>query len=234
VFQEKNAQIALTNVENDLAIAKATFPKATSPIEKKLTVQNWQAAIDRLNQIPLQTMAGRKAQQLVSTSTRDLKAVSGIAGGNEKVFSLINGAEEFAKKAAESGRNPPHTSDRWNEISKMWQDAIDRLQQIPSDDLQGFTEAQKRLAEYKNNLSEVKVRLKNEQEAVQALDRANQNLTNLWAILPKEGKDLNKNLTYSKFKSVNDDLEKIKGGTTVYLKAQEIKIKVQQQMKLLQ
>jgi hypothetical protein len=234
VFQEKNAQIALTNVENDLAIAKATFPKATSPIEKKLAVQNWQAAIDRLNQIPLQTMAGRKAQQLVGTSTRDLKAVSGIAGGNEKVFSLINGAEEFAKKAAESGRNPPHTSDRWNEISKMWQDAIDRLQQIPSDDLQGFTEAQKRLAEYKNNLSEVKVRLKNEQEAVQALDRANQNLTNLWAILPKEGKDLNKNLTYSKFKSVNDDLEKIKGGTTVYLKAQEIKIKVQQQMKLLQ
>jgi hypothetical protein len=159
--------------------------------------------------------------------------VAGIAGGNEKVFLLIGNAEEFAKKAAESGRNPPLTSDRWLEIDKMWQEAIRRLEQIPSDDLQGFTEAQKRLADYKNNLSEVRVRLKYEQESVQALERANQNLTNLWAILPKEGKDLNKNLTYSKFKSVNDDLEKIKSGTTVYLQAQEIKIQVQQQMKLL-
>jgi hypothetical protein len=136
VFQEKNAQIALTNVEKDLAIAKATFPKATSPIEKKLAAQNWQAVIDRLNQIPPQTMAGRKAQQLVANSTRDLKAVAGIAGGDEKVFLLINGAEEYAKKAAESGRNPPHPSEKWNQIALMWGEAIQQLEKITSDDLE--------------------------------------------------------------------------------------------------
>jgi hypothetical protein len=233
VFQEKNAQIALTNVEKDLAIAKATFPKAISPIEKKLAAQNWQAMIDRLNQIPPQTMAGRKAQQLVANSTRDLKAVAGIAGGNEKVFSLIGNAEEFAKKAAESGRNPPHPSDRWSEIATMWQEAINRLEQIPSDDLQGFTEAQKRLADYRNNLSEVKVRLKKEQDAVQALDRANQKLTNLWASLPKEGKDFNPNQAMGSFIAINNDLDKIAKGTTVYVKAQEIKVQVQEQLKLL-
>ena len=230
VFQEKNAQIALTNVENDLAIAKATFPKAISPIEKKLAVQNWQAAIDRLNQIPPQTMAGRKAQQLVANSTRDLKAVAGIAGGDEKVFLLINGAEEYAKKAAESGRNPPQPSEKWNQIALMWGEAIQQLEKITSDDL----EVKKRLADYRNNLSEVKVRLKNEQDAVKFLDQANQKLTVLWASLPKEGKDLNKNQAYASFKSINDDLEKIKNGTTVYLEAQKVKVQVQQQMKLLQ
>ncbi len=234
VFQEKNAQMALTDAEKDAAMAKAGFQQAVSPMEKKLAVQNWQAAIDRLNQIPPQTMAGRKSQQLVSNFTRDLKAVTGISLGNDKVMSQLAAAEEFAKKAAETGRNPPHTSDRWNEIAGMWQEAIQRLERIPADDLQGYTEAQKRLADYRTNLSEVRVRLKNEQESVQALGQANEKLANLWASLPKYSDDLNRNKAIASFMSINNDLEKIKDGTTVYLKAQEVKIQVQNQLKLLQ
>jgi len=198
-----------------------------------MAVQNWQAAIDRLSQIPPQTLAGRKAQQLVNTSTRDLKALAGLNIGNEKVVYLIGGAEEFAKKAAEAGRNPPHSSDRWIEIAGMWQESIQRLEKITSEDPVGYTEAQKRLAEYRANLSEVKVRLKNEQESVQALDLANQKLTNLWASLPNNGKDLNRNQMIASFMAINNDLEKIQNGTTVYLKAQELKLQVQQQLKLL-
>jgi hypothetical protein len=112
----------------------------------------------------------------------------------------------------------------------MWGEAIQQLEKITSDDL----EVKKRLADYRNNLSEVKVRLKNEQDAVKFLDLANEKLTDLWASLPKEGKDLNKNQAYASFKSINDDLEKIKNGTTVYLEAQKVKVQVQQQMKLLQ
>ncbi len=234
VFQEKNAQIILTDAEKDLTIAKTQLQQNSSPIEKKAAVQNWQAVIDRLSQIPPQTMAGRKAQQLIVTSTRDLKAVAGISVGNDKVGSLLGGAEEFAKKAAETGRNPPYTIDRWNEIASLWQEAIQRLEKISSEDLQGYPEAQKRLAEYRASLSEVRVRLKSEQEAVQSLDRANQKLTALWASLPKDGKDLNKNQAIASFMAINNDLDKIQNGTTVYLKAQEVKLQVQQQLKLLQ
>jgi hypothetical protein len=234
VFQEKNAQMSLTDAEKDAAMAKAGFQQAVSPMEKKLAVQNWQAAIDRLNQIPPQTMAGRKSQQLVSNFTRDLKAMTGISLGNEKVMSQLAAAEEFAKKAAETGRNPPHPSDRWNETAAMWQEAIQRLEKISSEDLQGYTEAQKRLADYRTNLSEVRVRLKNEQESVQALGQANEKLTNLWASLPKYTDDLNRNKAIASFMAINNDLEKIKDGTTVYLKAQEVKIQVQNQLKLLQ
>ena len=116
----------------------------------------------------------------------------------------------------------------------MWQQAIDRLVDIPANDLQGYAEAQKKLAEYRNNLSEVKVRLKNEQEAVKALESANRNLANLWASLPKDGKDLNKNQAIAGFLTVKNDLDKVKNGTTVYLKAQETKVQVEQQLKLLQ
>jgi len=220
--------------EKTVEMAKLQLQQATSPVDKKLAVQNWQAAIDQLSQIPPQTLAGRKAQQLVNTSTRDLKALAGLTIGNEKVVYLLSGAEEFAKKAAEAGRNPPHSSDRWLEIAGMWEEAIQRLKNIPSEDAVGYAEAQKRLAEYRASLSEVKVRLKNEQEAVQALDRANQKLTTLWASLPKDGKDLNRNQAIASFMAINNDLEKIQNGTTVYLKAQEVKLQVQQQLKLLQ
>ncbi|PZO39600.1 MAG: hypothetical protein DCF19_13525 [Pseudanabaena frigida] len=234
VFQEKNAQIALTDVEKEVIMAKAQLQQNSSPIEKKSAVQNWQAAIDRLNQIPPQTMAGRKAQQLISTSTRDLRAMAGLSVGNEKVGSLLGAAEEFAKKAAETGRNPPHTSARWTEIASMWQEAIQRLEKITAEDIQSYPEAQRRLVEYRASLSEVRVRLKNEQEAVQSIDLANQKLTTLWASLPKDGKDLNKNKAIANFIAINNDLEKISNGTTVYLKAQEVKLQVQQQLKLLQ
>ncbi|MFN5471674.1 MAG: hypothetical protein ACK5CR_06620 [Pseudanabaena sp.] len=233
VFQEKNAQITLTDAEKTVELAKVQLQQSNSPTDKKMAVQNWQAAIDRLSQIPPQTLAGRKAQQLVNTSTRDLKALAGLNIGNEKVVYLIGGAEEFAKKAAEAGRNPPHSSDRWIEIAGMWQESIQRLEKITSEDPVGYTEAQKRLAEYRANLSEVKVRLKNEQESVQALDLANQKLTNLWASLPNNGKDLNRNQMIASFMAINNDLEKIQNGTTVYLKAQELKLQVQQQLKLL-
>jgi hypothetical protein len=234
VFQEKNAQLALSDAEKDILIAKAKFQEAKSTIEKKSAAQNWQAVIDRLNQIPPQTMAGSKAKQLVSNATRDLQAVAGLAVGNEKVVSIIGGAEEFAKKAAESGRNPPHSSDRWIEIAKMWQEAIERLEKVALEDAQGYTEVQKKLADYRANLSEVKVRLKNEQDSVQALDRANQKLAVLWASLPKDGKDLNRNQAIGSFLSIRNELDKVKGGTTVYLQAQEVKIQVQNQLKLLE
>jgi tetratricopeptide (TPR) repeat protein len=179
-------------------------------------------------------MAGRRAQQLIGTSTRDLKEVGGLAAGNEKSLSLISAAEGFAKKAAESGRNPPHPSARWNEIATMWQEAIKRLESIPANDVQGYAEAQRQLAEYRSNLSEVLVRLQNEQEAVQALDRANRNLADLWASLPKDGKELNRNQTMGRFLAIRTELDKVKSGTTVYLPAQEIKIQVQNQLRLLE
>jgi len=234
VFQEKNAQTALANAEKDINMAKTVFQEAAKPIDKKRAVQEWQASIDRLEQISPQTMAGRRAQQLINTSTRDLKEVGGLAAGNQKSLSLISAAEEFSKKAAESGRNPPHSSDRWLEIAGLWQEAIRQLEGIPADDLQGYTEAQKRIAQYRANLSEVRVRLKNEQDSVQALDLANQKLSALWASLPKEGKDLNRNQAMGQFLSIRADLDKVKSGTTVYLKAQEIKLQVQNQLQLLE
>ena len=234
VFQEKNAQIELTDVEKDLTMSKMQFQQSSSPIDKKMAVQNWQTAIDRLNQIPSQTLAGRKAQQLASTSSRDLKVVAGLNVGGEKVGSVIGAAEEFAKEAATAGRNPPHSSERWNEIASMWQQAIQRLEKVTNEDVQGYPEAQRQLAKYRTSLSEVRVRQREEQESVQLFDQANQKLATLWASLPKYSDDLNRNKAISSFMAINSDLEKIKNGTTVYLKAEKVKIDVQNQLKLLQ
>ena len=234
VFQEQNAQTELVNAENDLALAKSTLQKAANSGDKKVAIQKWQSVVDRLTQISPQTFAGRKAQQIATSATRDLKQIGGFAAGNEKVVSVIGAAGEFAKKAADSGRNPPHSVARWQEIALMWQEAIKRLESVPNSDLSGYSEAQKRLANYRSNLSEVRERLNNEQQSFQAMERANQQLTRLWASLPKDGKDLNRNQAIAGFIAVDNELEKVKNGTTVYLRAQEIKLEVRQQLKLLQ
>ena len=94
--------------------------------------------------------------------------------------------------------------------------------------MQGYREAQRRLSEYKSSLSEVRVRLKNEQESVRFFDNANQKLTVLWA-----RQDLNPREAFSLFTAINIDLGKVKNGTTVYLQAKKVEVEVQNRLNLL-
>ncbi|MHC5611991.1 MAG: hypothetical protein ACYTXA_13520 [Nostoc sp.] len=54
----------------------------------------------------------------------------------------------------------------------MWIEAIEWLKEIPSEDVVGYTEAQKLLAIYEANLGQVKVRRQAEADAGEALESA--------------------------------------------------------------
>jgi hypothetical protein len=224
----------LTDSEQALNTAKQQYQAASTPTDKQAAIASWRSAIDQLNQIPSVTLAGKTAQAKLENYQRDFKEVVGLAAGNERVSTLIEGARQFSWQAAKAGQNPPHSVVEWEQVENLWQQAIDRLQQIRSDDLAGYAEAQKLLAEYNSNLGQVKIRRQAEQDSVIALQQAQRRIESLLNSTPTDANSVNRNRTISELQGIINDLEKVQNGTTVYLKAQELMLSAKNKLNQLQ
>ncbi len=222
VFQEKNAQTLLTDSEQALNTAKSQYQAATSAADKQTAISAWRTAIDQLEQVPRQTLAGKTANNKVKNYQIDFKELVGLAAGNERVSTFIDSARQFSWKAAKEGQNPPHNVAKWEQIEKLWEKAIVQLNEIRSNDLAGYAEAQKLRAEYSNNLGQVKIRYQAEKDSVTALEQAQREIGYLLAATPTTAESLDRNRTISKLQGIINDLEKVQNGTTSYLKAQEL------------
>ncbi len=222
VFQEKNAQTSLVEGEQALNKAKQQYQQVSTTTDKQAAIASWKSALDQLEQIPSTTLAGKTAEKKLEAETRDFKDMVGLAAGNERISALIEASRQFSWQAAKSGENPPHSIAQWQQVENLWQEAINRVEQIPSQDLTGYAEAQKILAEDKANLEDVKVRKQAEADSEAALDQAQSQITSLQASIPKDSKSVNRNLTISQLQAIIFQLEKVQSGTTVYLKAQEL------------
>lgn len=236
VFQEKNAQTLLTDSEQALLTAKQQYQHSSTPTDKQAAIASWREAIDRLGQVPSVTLAGKAARAKLENYQRDFKEVAGLAAGNERISTLIAAARQFSWQAAKSGQNPPHTVVQWQQVENLWEQAITRLEQIPKDDLAGYAEAQKLLAEYNNNLGQVKIRRQAEADAIQALQQAQSQKQRLLASLPSDAASLeqNRNSIASQLQGIIDELRTVQPGTTAYLEAQALLLFAQNKLKQLQ
>ncbi|MEE3716485.1 hypothetical protein V2H45_06990 [Tumidithrix elongata RA019] len=234
VFQEQNAQQTLVTADRGLTTAKSQYQQTQSATDRKIAVQAWQAAIDQLAQIPSTTLAGKIAQQKVVSAKREFQEIAGLLAGNERTNAYLTAGLELSTKAAELGRNPPHSADRWREISTLWEQSIRQLEQITPQDPDGYKEAQRLLSEYRASLIEVRIRIKNEEEAIRAVESANRQIADLWRNFPTKLSPENRNRAIASLFSINAELEKVKSGTTIYLKARELQLDVQQKLKELQ
>ena len=222
VFQEKNAQTLLTDSEQALNAAKEQYQGATTPTDKQTAIASWRTAIDQLAQVPDQTLGGKTANAKIKNYQLDFKEVVGLAAGNERVSTFIESARQFSWKAAKEGQNPPHSVAQWQQIGTLWEQAITQLKRISSDDLAGYAEAQKLLAEYSNNLGQVKIRQQAEQESVRTLEQAQRKIEYLLAATPTTAQSLDRNRTISQLQGIINELERVQNGTTSYMKAQEL------------
>ncbi len=234
VFQEKNAQTLLTDNEQGLNTAKEQYQQASTPTDKQAALASWRSALDQLEQVPGQTLAGKTIQKKLNAYQRDFKEVVGLAAGNERVSTLIEGARQFSWQAAKAGQNPPHSVAEWQQIETLWQQAISRLEQVSKQDLTGYAEAQKLLAEYSKNLGQVKIRRQAESDSVNALEQSKNNIESLLASTPTTAKSVNRNRTISQLQGIINDLEKVQNGTTAYLKAQELLLQAKNKLNQLQ
>lgn len=234
VFQEKNAQMLLTDSEQALQKAKQQYQQASTPTDKQATIASWRSSIDQLKQIPSVTLAGKTVQAKLNNYQRDFEEVVGLAAGNERVSTFIQAARQFSWEAAKSGQNPPHSVAEWQQVENLWEQAIEQLQQIRSDDLTGYAEAQKLLAQYNSSLGQVKIRRQAEQVSVETLQRAQGRIERLVASIPTDATSVNPNYIVSELQGIINELEKVQNGTTAYLKAQELLLSAQNKLKQLQ
>ncbi|MGI8504349.1 MAG: hypothetical protein ACR2LR_24920 [Hassallia sp.] len=234
VFQEKNAQMLLTDSEQVLSQAKQQYQQALTSTDKKAAIASWHSAIDKLQQIPSQTLAGKTAQNKLKSDKREFEEIVGLAAGNERISALITAAQKFSWQAAKAGQNPPHPVAEWQEIENLWQEAINRLRQVPSQDLAGYAQAQELLANAQANLAAVSIRRQAQQDSVYTLDSAQRQIQSLLASTPTNPQSLDRNRTISQLQGIINQLKKVQPGTTAYLEAQQLLLSANNKLSQLQ
>lgn len=228
LFQEKQAQTLLTQGEQTLNTAKQQYQQASTPVDKEKAIASWQAALDQMEQIPRETLAGQAAQTKLAAYKRDFQQVAALAAGSARSGTLIEAAKQFAMQAAMAGQNPPHAAAQWQQVERLWSVAINRLEQVTLED-PGYSDAQKLLATYQNNRGIVQTRLQAEKESQAALEQA-QSQINLLA----NSTFADRNNTISQIQTIINQLEKVQAGTTAYPKAQELLLSAHNKLKQLQ
>ncbi|ASC73541.1 uncharacterized protein XM38_045090 [Halomicronema hongdechloris C2206] len=218
VFQEQNAQALLEAGTEEVDAAKQAYESAPTAAAKAQALAAWQAGMDKLNEIPAGTYAGRSAATKLEAYRRDYERVSGMVTGSSRTSSVIGAAKAFAQRAAAASQNPPHPVETWRRAATLWQESIRRLEDIqPEDD--SYLEAQDLLATYTSNLEEIKVRLATEEASVRAFESAQRKTEQLLALNKSQ---LTANQMASRLQGIVNDLHRVQSGTTVYSEAQEM------------
>jgi hypothetical protein len=227
VFQEKNAQTLLKQGELAFNEAKTKYEVAKNVNDKEQAITEWRSAINNLEEIPVTTFAGEKAQQKLNSNREELEAIIGDLAQTEKLTTIISSAQQFSRKAAELSKNPPHTIEKWTQIEDLWQMAINELEKLSVNDGKGYIQVTKLMAEYTTNLSEIKLRKKVEENSVNALNLAKEKI----AILQNNSNNLDGSKTIADIQNVIDELNKVKTGTTSFGEAQDLKLFAQNKLK---
>ena len=216
VFQEKNAQDALLVAEQSLTAAQQQYPQAETASERQTAITLWRTALEQLQKIPGETLAGKTARQNLLAYERSFEETVGLFVGNERTSMLLSSAREYSQRAAVQGQNPPHSAEEWRQIMRLWEEAISQVERVPQDELLGYHEAQAMRAVYQQNLGQVKVRLAAETDSVRAFEQAQEQTTSLLA----SANYATREVTGSRLQRIINQLNQVKPGTTVYLDAQ--------------
>jgi hypothetical protein len=217
IFQEQNAFTLLEAGTTAVEAAKAQYQAAQTTAEETAAEIAWQSGMDQLNEIPGETLAGRQAQTKLDAYDRDFQQVAGLLAGGNRSSTLIDAAKQFAWTASTEAQSPPHSSETWQRIIGLWQQAIDRLEQIDLEDA-GYGEAQAMLAEYTNKLGVVQGKLAVEKDAVAAWEIAQSRNTALW----DRSSEMSSGAYAREVQAILNELKKIEAGTTPYGEAQTL------------
>lgn len=217
LFQEQNALTLLDESNTALSAAKAQY-QAANRTQQSTARAAWQTAIDRLGQIPQETLAGGMAQTQLVAAQRDFQDVTGTVTASQQSNTAVEAAKLFAIQAATASQNPPHSADEWEQIANLWSEAIDRLKAVDAEN-PGYLEAQTKLAEYTLNWGQAQTRQSAEQVSVRALEQA-KNLVSNWQSLA--ARDPQSPQLVSLLQDIINELDRVQSGTTASAEAQEL------------
>lgn len=217
LFQEKQAQMLLTQAEQALNKAKQQYEEASNVADKQKAIAAWQAAIDQVEQIPSETLVGKTARTKLAAYQRDFQQVATIAAKGAKTDNLIEAAQAFAIAASQKSKPLPLNASQWQEVENLWQHAIDQLEKVSEQDT-GYVEAQKLLAQYESYIGTVRTNLQTEINSVKALEAAKQETEYLFS----NSNSFDRDRMLGKIQSITNQLQQVKPGTTAYAEAQQL------------
>jgi hypothetical protein len=217
IFQEINAYAKLEQAQQEINQAKQNYQQEQDTTAKQQAISAWQAGIDKLNQLPPNTVAQKQAENSYEAYIRDFSQISGLIAGNSRANKVIAVAQQFQSKANNSCANPPHSVNRWQECANLLSRAITVLENVSLEDA-GYLETQTLLATYETELSEMRIRLEEESSSQREYDSAQQMITNL----PKSVDQENRDRTAREILTIINQLEKVKPQTTVHADAIEM------------
>jgi hypothetical protein len=221
IFQENQAQKLLEEAEVGLNTAKEQHGKAQTWTERQQAIAAWQTALDQLEQISSETLVGRTSQTKLAAYQRDFQQIASVATASQRTGTLMDAARAFAKNAAIVTQNPPHPFETWKQAEDLWQQSIDRLQNIKVEDA-GYLEAQKLLATYQTNLGTIQNRRKTEAASIDALKRAKDQIESWQRINNSAYSSGDSSQKISLLQGIIYQLQEVKPGTTAYSEAQQL------------
>ncbi|MBR8833576.1 MAG: hypothetical protein DSM106950_05920 [Stigonema ocellatum SAG 48.90 = DSM 106950] len=225
VFQEKNALGLLTQGEQALNTAKQQYEQTKNTQDNQKAIASMQAAMDSLEQIPKETLAGKMAQTKLAAYKRDFGNLTSSAASNNQTSTLIEAAKLFGLQAAQASQNPPHTASEWGQIETLWLQAIVRLEKIQVADT-NYLEAQKLLVTYQANSGIAQTRRTAESTSQEILKQANQQIQRLIAYPPSNPQQLK-----GEIQGIINQLKTVQPGTTAYTEAQQLLLSAQNKLK---
>lgn len=229
VFQEENAFELLE--ENTLVVDTALnrYESFQTPAERQGALAMAQDGIDKLDQIPTETLAGRQAQKRIEAYRRDHSILAGATATASRSDSLVEVAKGYASQAVQIAQNPPHGVSVWSQAESQWQEAIRTLERVPEDS-PSYVAAQALRAEYLANKGAIATRKQQEKEAVALVNRVRDRAVQLTA--QAERRDRQGVLTG--LTQVIQQLDNVPAGTTVTAEAQQLRRQAQAQLQQLQ
>ncbi|MGF1488806.1 MAG: hypothetical protein ACFBSE_17100 [Prochloraceae cyanobacterium] len=225
VFQERNALNELKNTEREIEIAKQEYKNAPTKKIKQQAIDAWQIGIDKIEQLPPSTLAGKQGSTKLRAYERDFEKVVGYLAGNNRTSTLIKSAQQFAIAATDLGEEPPLKYYEWQQKEQLWFEAIALLERVDLSD-PNYVKAQTLLAEYKTELAKVRIEKQKEKESIAALEEAQDRIERLLA----NNKYDNRERIISQLQGIIDRLETVQPGTTAYPKARQLLTSAEQRL----
>ncbi len=169
-----------------------------------------QESIMLLEPIPVWSSYHDDAQAILPEYERQLVALD-----------LVTEAQGKAYSAALDSQNPPHPASKWQDIASKWREATSALSKVPVEspvrDL-----AERKLVEYRSNLSTILVRIETESGAETSLRQAQTAAGLATQKMPKAESSEDWEAVLSDWEAAVESLRQIPRGTKAYAEAQSI------------
>ncbi|MEL7050591.1 MAG: hypothetical protein AAGM45_02255, partial [Cyanobacteria bacterium J06588_5] len=168
------------------------------------------ASIQLLEPIPPWSSHRDEAQSILPGYEQQLSALD-----------LVSTAQQKAYSAAVQSQNPPHSTETWQEIADQWRAATTDLSNVPLDSPVRPL-AERKLVEYRTNLSTILVRVQTESGAEVSLRQAQQAAKDATQKMPEANTLEALEAVLLDWESAVANLQRIPQGTKAYADAQLI------------